>query len=334
MSLKFSIILPVYNVEKFLPDCLDSLYCQNIPEDEYEIICVVDGSPDHSAEVIQKYQQEHANLILLQQENSGVCVARNRGFEQARGEYVWFIDPDDMIASNCLKKIYSSLQEDDADIFEMLNYQTCPEGQTFEPKIIDFQIDGENNRGSHGSGCLSVCRREYLLKHHITFNPKLRYGEDYLWALQTKYRKHKSIYTITPLYIYRQRAGSAMHSSSPEKVKHHMTDMLELGRIYRIEYLRCKQEGFEQDILSNIQWRQHLCTESALFCFMKLKPSFSEVKTALKEFQHEGIYPYPLMTWKFCPGEGFGPIKFRLFTFLFPIRLYYLMICLSYRAVR
>lgn len=334
MSLKFSIILPIYNVEKFLSDCLESIYCQDISEEEYEVICVDDGSPDHSREIIQHYQQQHAGLRLFQQENRGVGAARNYGFEQARGEYVWFIDPDDMIASNCLKKIARLLQENSADVFEMLEYRTCPEEQRFKPENIDFQIDGENHFGSGGSACLSICRRDYLLRHQITFHPQLRYGEDYLWALQTKFRKHKSIYTRTPLYVYRQRSDSAMHATSLEKVKHHMQDMIELSKIYQVEYERCKREGLTTELLENIRKRQSLCTESALFCLMKQKPTPAELRAALAGFQQEGSYPYPLMTWKFLPGEGFGSLPYHLLTYLFPFRFYYLAICALYRKLR
>ena len=76
--MKLSIILPVYNVEKFIPDCLDSLETQDLPKEEYEIICVDDGSPDNAVQVIEAYQKKYSNIRLVRQENSGVCAARNR----------------------------------------------------------------------------------------------------------------------------------------------------------------------------------------------------------------------------------------------------------------
>lgn len=332
MTMKFSLILPVYKVEKFLPDCLDSLLCQDIPEEEYEIVCVDDGSPDGSAEVVRSYREKHANITLLSQENGGVCAARNRGLAAAKGEYVWFIDPDDMIVSNCLKKIYELLKTTGADLFEMLRYRTCPEEQKFVPETVGFQIDGENDHGSSGSGWLSVCRREYLLKHGIIFNSQLHYGEDYLWALQTKYRRHKSIYTLTPLYLYRQRSGSAMNTNSREKTARRMEDMLTLERIYREEYRRCAEEGLPPDMLKNVLRRRELCTESALLCKMKLKPSPGEIGAFLDSLKKDGSYPYPLPTWKFGSHVIAGSLKFRLFTFLFPVRLYYFTVCLLYRV--
>ena len=232
---KFSIILPIYNVETFLTDCLDSLYFQDIQDNEYEIICVIDGSPDHSKDIVRMYQIKHDNIKLIVQPNSGVCAARNRGFLEATGKYIWFIDPDDMIATNCLGKIYDLMERNKADIFE-LNFATCNEDTKFIKQNINFEIDGENREGSHGSGCLSICLSSYLKKNKIQWNPQLHYGEDYLWAFQTKFRRHKSIYTNSKLYFYRQRNNSAMHIVSKDKTEKHLQDMLLLYNIYGDEF--------------------------------------------------------------------------------------------------
>ena len=172
--IKLSIILPVYNVEKFLPACLDSIYNQDIAEDEFEIIAVIDGSPDNSKAVLFDYSKAHKNIKVIEQENSGVSVARNNGLIHATGKYVWFIDPDDLIVKNCFKKIYESLEEYNADVFE-LDYDTCEEDYIYEGKQMAFNIDGENKEGATASGCLLICRRDYLTQNNVLFNEKLRY---------------------------------------------------------------------------------------------------------------------------------------------------------------
>ena len=174
---KLSIILPVYNVEKFLPACLDSIYNQDIAEDEFEIIAVIDGSPDNSKAVLLNYSKIHKNITLIEQENSGVSVARNNGLRDATGKYIWFIDPDDLIVKNCFKKIYESLQEHNADVFEF-EYDTCEEDYEYEGKQTDFKVDGKDKEGATASGCLLVCRRDYLIDNNIFFNEELSYGED------------------------------------------------------------------------------------------------------------------------------------------------------------
>ena len=84
-NLQLSIILPIYNVAPYVEKCIRSLEDQDIPKDTYEIICVNDGSPDNSQQIVEKLQQEFSNIILINQKNQGVSVARNVGIEKARG---------------------------------------------------------------------------------------------------------------------------------------------------------------------------------------------------------------------------------------------------------
>lgn len=98
-----SFIVPVYNVEKYLPECLDSLLEQDIPHEDYEIICVNDGSTDGSLSILRDYEARCSNVRVIDKENGGVSTARNTGLDAARGDYIWFVDSDDLIAPRCLK---------------------------------------------------------------------------------------------------------------------------------------------------------------------------------------------------------------------------------------
>ena len=99
-TVKFSFIVPVYNVEKYLSRCLDSLLSQNYQN--YEIICVNDGSPDNSVDILQAYQEKHDNISVINQENKGRGGARNTGLQYASGDYIWFVDSDDWIEPDAL----------------------------------------------------------------------------------------------------------------------------------------------------------------------------------------------------------------------------------------
>lgn len=330
--IKISIILPIYNVEAFLSDCLDSLYEQDLLEEEYEIICIIDGSPDNSQAIVEKYIKKHSNIKMLLQDNCGVSVARNVGMKNSEGKYVWFIDPDDMIASNCLKTIYSELEKAQADIFE-LQYKTCDEKCGFIPEKIEFQVDGMNREEASGSGWLSVCRKEYLLRNRIVFNEELSYGEDYLWAFQTKYRKHKSIYTDKALYIYRQRNNSAMKANDPYRAKKHMDDMIKLYYLYGIELERCEKENMGISVLENVNRRRQQSIEGALICLLKQCLPRHEVKEKLDELGNMGAYPYKLMLWNLLGKQKGHSLKVRVFTFLFPVKCYYLFLCDLYRIL-
>ena len=102
---KLSIIIPVYNVEIYIDKCLRSCIDQDIPLSNYEIIVVNDGTKDNSLLIVTSIAEEYSNIIIVSQENEGLGSARNKGLSLAKGEFVWFVDSDDWILSNCLRKI-------------------------------------------------------------------------------------------------------------------------------------------------------------------------------------------------------------------------------------
>lgn len=95
-----SFIVPVYNTEPYLEECLDSLLKHDISHDEYVIICVNDGFTDGSSGILHNYASKYCKLVVIDKENGGVSSARNVGIDIARGEYIWFFDSDDVLKSN------------------------------------------------------------------------------------------------------------------------------------------------------------------------------------------------------------------------------------------
>ena len=111
--MKLTIIIPIYNVEPYIKRCLMSCILQDSSlGEEYEIICVNDGTKDKSAEIAKEIALSYNGVVVIDQENGGLSSARNTGLSYARGEYVWFVDSDDYIEENCLPRILSYLNED------------------------------------------------------------------------------------------------------------------------------------------------------------------------------------------------------------------------------
>lgn len=148
MSLRLSFILPCYNVERYIADCLISIYSQDLPEDEFEVICVNDCSTDGTRNEIVEIQKQHANLILLDQpKNMYSGAARNRGLEVAKGDYIWFVDSDDRVKQNVAGRLLEMAYTDDLDIL-MFNFDEFADGHfgTFN-KIKDLFRDTEVMEG-------------------------------------------------------------------------------------------------------------------------------------------------------------------------------------------
>lgn len=127
---KVSVIIPVYNVEKYLRECLDSVINQTLSD--IEIICINDGSTDNSLGILKEYAEKDSRIKIITQENQGQGVARNNAIEAAQGEYLVFVDPDDFLDSEALEVINKSFSDSAVDIIQF-DYLVCSE-------------DGANNR--------------------------------------------------------------------------------------------------------------------------------------------------------------------------------------------
>ena len=119
-----SIIIPVYNVEKYIQKTLDSIYNQSFPMEEVEVIVVNDGTPDNSMQIVEEFEKKYSNLSVIEQENKGLSGARNTGVSVAHGDYVWFVDSDDWIDDDSLNKILSILAntKEDVLVFKIREY--------------------------------------------------------------------------------------------------------------------------------------------------------------------------------------------------------------------
>ncbi len=120
MNYLISIIIPVYNTEKYIAECLDSVLSQSITgvvaQLSIEIIIVNDGSPDNSVAIIDEYRKKHSNIILVNQRNAGQSVARNNAIEIARGEYIFFLDSDDLLPPGALSTLYKLAIETGSEV--------------------------------------------------------------------------------------------------------------------------------------------------------------------------------------------------------------------------
>lgn len=118
---KISIIIPVYNVEKYLPQCLDSIINQTLKD--IEIICIDDGSTDNSLNILKEYQKKDNRIIIIEQQNGGAGKARNNGLKVARGKYLLFLDADDFFERNMCEKCYKKIEEEESDVLVFYSKQ-------------------------------------------------------------------------------------------------------------------------------------------------------------------------------------------------------------------
>lgn len=218
--MRLSIIIPFYNVEQYIAQCLDSVFQQDIPEEEYEVICVNDASPDHSRDIVLDYQKRHKNLIMVEHEvNKKLGAARNTGRKIARGKYIWNVDSDDMIAPNCLKEILNCCEENSLDVL-LFGYSILRNGTLFEREKKPWAEDGKiySGKAFWRQQCLKytgeispvwtkVLRCHFLDEAGIE-SPEINMGEDVPYSYKSVLFSQKMMACNIPYYIYRENVAS------------------------------------------------------------------------------------------------------------------------------
>ena len=195
---KVSVIVPIWNVEKYLPKCLDSLINQTLKD--IEIICINDGSPDNCLNILKEYQAKDNRIIIIDQKNQGVSVARNKGLEIAKGEYIGFVDPDDWVDTNFYEELYNKAIEADADIVKgILEYNLK------EKNYINnnYNIRIANNKFNFSSDFTSaIYLRKMLDENKIKFPKNIIIGEDSLFILENVYYSNKLVVILDSQKMY------------------------------------------------------------------------------------------------------------------------------------
>lgn len=215
--MKLSIIIPVYNVEKYISKCIDSIMNQKLSKDDYEVIIINDGSPDNSKNIILQYQEEFSNILFIDQINQGVSVARNKGLDIAKGEYVLFIDPDDSIHENSIGEILEVAIEKDLDIL-YLNLQVYDESDNF---LYTYDKAGEENSIIEGiqhprrTFPATLYKRSTIGK--IRFFEGITRGQDTVFNAMVQSVSKRCSYSAIPYYKYLERETSSRQFVGDER---------------------------------------------------------------------------------------------------------------------
>ena len=220
---KVSVIIPVYNVEKYLRECLDSVVNQTL--NDIEIICINDGSTDGSLEILKEYAQKDNRVIVIDKENEGVSIARNLGIKMSNSNYVLFLDSDDYLDINCLEKVYSKIQETSVNILNfglIENWGKCTnpvwynreleknEGIITSPEIIKMFLT---------NACGKLFNKKYLIDNEITFPENIKTCEDGIFCIKCFLNSTSWYLMNEAFYYYRKNREDSATNSKKEVMK-------------------------------------------------------------------------------------------------------------------
>ena len=219
--MEFSVIIPVYNVEKELPICLKSVFSQSFSD--YEVIAVDDGSTDNSLAILEKYAAEYKSLKVIHQDNKGLGGARNTGINNASGDYLVLVDSDDYIDHHTLNAFHQYLQKNALDILMFDAHRVNDTGDVIDTISNKHYDAGFSMISRHEAllfeptGCTKVYRRQLFTENKILFPEKMWY-EDLATVPKLILHATNIGYLKEPLYYYVQRGESITHSRNTERM--------------------------------------------------------------------------------------------------------------------
>ena len=218
---QLSIIVPVYNVEKYVHACIESIYHQNLDEDIFEVIIVNDGTQDRSMEVIQDIISQHDNITVINQENLSLSVARNNGIAVAKGEYILMPDSDDLLIEDSLGALLEKALESKADLVVADFLEKTDEEIEHLHHIKQKYLKVKEKTGKqlfledlNPRQCYvwrTLYRRAFIQENHLTFIPGVRY-QDVPFTHECYLRAGKCLRVSRLLNVYRKGHASATYS--------------------------------------------------------------------------------------------------------------------------
>lgn len=226
--MKLSIIIPLYNCEKYIKQCLDSIYAQSHDNYEFEVITVDDGSTDNSYSIVADYAESHENLQVVKQGNQGVACARNNAIAKAQSDYITFVDADDMLVSDSLDTLMRIAIETKADMVKAAHVEVA-EDVVWKDYCNDTSKMPYRTM-SGGEAIVNVTKlkegycwgyiisRQLIAENKLSFPEKVAFMEDWAFITQAILKSKTFVNADTLLYIYRRNSASCMANVTTEKM--------------------------------------------------------------------------------------------------------------------
>lgn len=317
-----SIIIPVYNVEKYLAECIESVIRQTYTN--LEILLIDDGSLDNSGKICDEYAQKDERIKVIHKENGGVSSARNVGLDMAKGEYIAFVDSDDLVEKEYIAAMYENMQENNSDLV-FCRYGKYYKGtieyvQEKIPKSLIINLQDEKfiqfiyqffilKNNIMGSACRILYKSSLAQK--LRFDLEIKISEDLLFVLQTILLAMRVSSIGDYLYRYRQIKESTIHSYKKDFLRSQLCLYHETNKIFAILEDKQKEE------VSQIY--------DAVLCYSvfsnELKYKQLDRKKKIQQVRESELYPYFTLKNGLRIRTAISKLKFLIVWFLVKTRL-------------
>lgn len=325
--MRLSIIIPVYNVEKYVAKCLESVLDQGLDPNDHEIIVVNDGSPDGSLKIVERYAEKHPHIKIITKENGGLSSARNCGMEHAIGKYIYFIDSDDFLIPNSLNRIVDTCEHHDLNVLTFLSQRflssSANEESILKEKISKASIgDGELSEIVSGEDYVAsleyrneawwyVINRGFLESLGIKFEEG-RYLEDAAFTLGMFLEAKRMAHLKLDAHRYRESPGSILTNREPSHYNKLIRDMQNAALAFNPIIKTLENKTTNPDCIARIKAKQQSLVFFSMMRMLKSTMSFDEVKLRMNEMIAIDAYPLDSLL-----GKDYNGITYQILVRLF-----------------
>ena len=301
-SIVISLIIPMYNVEKYIARCVNSCLIQDLDKNLYEIIIIDDESKDSSLNIVEDYARIYSNIKIISQKNKGVGQSRNAGIDASSGKYIWFIDSDDYIEEHCLKYLTNECIKNDLDILDfsfIFSFDNNIQKRYIESnKKYNEVLDGINlqkNNSQYKAVWHYIYNRKFLIMNNLHFIEGV-YFEDEEFLSRVLFFTKKAMSIQRSPYFYFQRENSIIHKPNHIKKRNSLLIVSE-----------SMHEFIKDNIPSNhILYKDYKNWEACLYS-LALHQYQNLTQCDSKKFKSHPSYPL-----EFYNKNGIAKLKYRI----------------------
>ncbi|WP_051697642.1 glycosyltransferase [Prevotella sp. 10(H)] len=254
--MKLSLIIPVYNVEKYIKACLNSVFLQNYSVNDYEVIIVNDGTPDNSMVIIDEFSKKYFNIKILNQQNQGLSMARNNGLSIATGDYVWFIDSDDTIKSDSLETVCGLIDKyPDVEVFASFMTKVDEFGnrsiENTSKKLQKLCLKGKDylfREYPFGASQRFIIKKSFLQKNNLLFKKGI-YHEDAEFGIKMLYLSSNVWVLGESVYNYLVRSSGSIMSSWKKKNSEDLISIYDSLKSFRSSFVKKEDLNMFNEIM-------------------------------------------------------------------------------------
>lgn len=292
--MKLSIIIPIYNVEKYVEKCVKSLLSNNLKNNEYEIIIVDDGSQDTSIIIVNELAKQFFNIKIISQKNKGLGGARNTGIQNSIGVYLLFLDSDDWYLPNTLKYLITLAENQNLEVLEFAAQGIAPSEKIIfhiqnstKEKILSG-IEYYNSIRYLNSACNKLYNRSFLVHNNLFFLEKI-YIEDFEFNTRVFLKAKRVMATDFLAIQFLQSENSITRNKDHSKKEKVVTDFIKIIQITNDLYIK-QQEPIDEPTKLFFEERISFLVITLFFQLMKYKLSYSKIKKIKAQLVSKGLF--------------------------------------------